>query len=244
MNTIEFVKQHGLMAELQLAMTVVIIYDHITTIDREIEYIWRRKRSLPQILFIINRYVGDLISIVATVETVVLSPAVQNKIYAYVISRGIGITFVIWSMQGIMLHRISAMYNHSKTILFLMLSIYSCEVITMTVIVGIIISNIYVQEVVIVPDVATIKVAIVSPIICGTWIAPVIMEALLLSLALYAGFQHIAITREIESSNDRPSWVFVLVRDSILFPFIAFASYISTAIWWKFFTVSSRRTDI
>ncbi|KAF9010799.1 hypothetical protein BDQ17DRAFT_1346962 [Cyathus striatus] len=139
-------------------------------------------------------------------------------------------------MQGIMLHRISAMYNHSKKIIFLMLSVYLCEVITMTVIVGIILSNIYVQDVS-VTNTLTIKVAIIPSIICGTWIAAVIMEFLLLILALYAGYQHMATSSlEIERSSDRPSWVFVLVRDSILFPFITFVSYIFTAIWWKFST--------
>ncbi|KAF9010798.1 hypothetical protein BDQ17DRAFT_1346961, partial [Cyathus striatus] len=79
MNTIEFMKQHQLKAELQLAMTVVIIYDHITTIDREIEYVWKRKRSLPQILFIINRYVGTLISCKDGISCITQYPGVQNK---------------------------------------------------------------------------------------------------------------------------------------------------------------------
>ncbi|RXW24244.1 hypothetical protein EST38_g1627 [Candolleomyces aberdarensis] len=39
--------------------TTVVVYDHLSTLDLEIELIWKKKWSLIQILFIINRYVPD-----------------------------------------------------------------------------------------------------------------------------------------------------------------------------------------
>ncbi|KAJ2922514.1 hypothetical protein H1R20_g14575, partial [Candolleomyces eurysporus] len=41
------------------AATTVVVYDHLSTLDLEIELVWKKKWTLIQILFIINRYVPD-----------------------------------------------------------------------------------------------------------------------------------------------------------------------------------------
>ncbi|KAF9010774.1 hypothetical protein BDQ17DRAFT_1406070 [Cyathus striatus] len=231
----QFTQEHQYKAQFQLAMAVVIIYDHLTTIDREVQFIWKKKKSLPQLLFIINRYIGDAVFIYATIVTVVLSPAIQNVSSQYIFVQTIGLEIVVWSMQGIMLHRISVMYGHSRKILFLMLSVYFCEIVTMIIITGIALSRFYVESVII-PDVATIQLAIIPSIISATWAISVIMEALLLILALCAGFRYIVSRREIgRLRSERPSLAFVLIRDSILFPLIALIAYTTTAFGWKFF---------
>ncbi|KAF9449870.1 hypothetical protein P691DRAFT_758701 [Macrolepiota fuliginosa MF-IS2] len=49
------------MAYVQVAVSVVVLYDHLTTFDLEIELIWKKKHSLVKVLFLIARYAGDLV---------------------------------------------------------------------------------------------------------------------------------------------------------------------------------------
>ncbi|KAG2012927.1 hypothetical protein CC2G_009877 [Coprinopsis cinerea AmutBmut pab1-1] len=43
----------------QIAATTVALYDHVSTLDLEIELIWKKKFSTVQILYLLNRYSGD-----------------------------------------------------------------------------------------------------------------------------------------------------------------------------------------
>ncbi|KAG2012925.1 hypothetical protein CC2G_009875 [Coprinopsis cinerea AmutBmut pab1-1] len=43
----------------QVAATSIALYDHLTTLDLEVELIWKKKVSVVQLLFILNRYSGD-----------------------------------------------------------------------------------------------------------------------------------------------------------------------------------------
>ncbi|KAF9010777.1 hypothetical protein BDQ17DRAFT_1538390 [Cyathus striatus] len=146
---------------------------------------------------------------------------------------GLAATIIIWSMQGIMQLRISAMYGHSWKIIMLLLFFFICEVVSMSTTAGILFSETYVKQ----EDITnsgTVKAVIYSPILYGCWIATVIMEALILVLALYAGYLHTATTRQMGNART-PFLAFTVIRDSILFPFLAFISYTITTIGWKYF---------
>ncbi|KAH7903601.1 hypothetical protein BJ138DRAFT_1131301, partial [Hygrophoropsis aurantiaca] len=41
-----------------LAATVLYNYDLVTTLDKEVDLVWTRPRSLLQVLYILNRYVA------------------------------------------------------------------------------------------------------------------------------------------------------------------------------------------
>ncbi|KAG2004846.1 hypothetical protein CC2G_003356 [Coprinopsis cinerea AmutBmut pab1-1] len=43
----------------QVAATTAVLYDHVTTLDLEVELVWRRKWTFVQVLFVVNRYLGD-----------------------------------------------------------------------------------------------------------------------------------------------------------------------------------------
>ncbi|KAF5363948.1 hypothetical protein D9756_000805 [Leucocoprinus leucothites] len=44
----------------QVIPTVVTLYDHLITFDREIELVWKKPRTLAKILFLWNRYFGTI----------------------------------------------------------------------------------------------------------------------------------------------------------------------------------------
>jgi len=45
-----------------LGYTVMLLYDHILTLDNEIDLIWQRRFTLPIYLFFIFRYATPLVS--------------------------------------------------------------------------------------------------------------------------------------------------------------------------------------
>ncbi|KAF8153042.1 hypothetical protein B0H34DRAFT_88963 [Crassisporium funariophilum] len=51
-----------------VALAAAVLYDNITTLDLEIELIWKRPRiSIVQVLFLVNRYLGNVIHAYAAI---------------------------------------------------------------------------------------------------------------------------------------------------------------------------------
>ncbi|KAG0704508.1 hypothetical protein DFH29DRAFT_997598 [Suillus ampliporus] len=50
----------------QLCPCIIFAYDYLLTLDREVEFIWKRPMSLPNILYIIVRYGGGALIILTT----------------------------------------------------------------------------------------------------------------------------------------------------------------------------------
>ncbi|KAF8902770.1 hypothetical protein CPB84DRAFT_1775417 [Gymnopilus junonius] len=54
------------LALLSLSTATCVIYDHLTTLDEEVEHVWKRSRwSVVQVLFFVNRYAGDAMQLYA-----------------------------------------------------------------------------------------------------------------------------------------------------------------------------------
>ncbi|KAI0758142.1 hypothetical protein C8Q74DRAFT_1303348 [Fomes fomentarius] len=51
-----------------IVATGLLAYDYIITFDREIELFWKRKRSLSSVLFLFNRYLSLVASILSLVK--------------------------------------------------------------------------------------------------------------------------------------------------------------------------------
>ncbi|KAF9467224.1 hypothetical protein BDZ94DRAFT_61712 [Collybia nuda] len=209
MDATAYQSRHILKGQVQLATTIVIVYDHLTTLDREIEFIWAKKWSLAQIIFVVNRYLGDVVYICATIETIVTSPKFQDVTFIWTCFQAWGLNIVLWSMQAIMQLRIASMYNNSRKVIYAMAIVYVFEIIAMSIILGIVLETIHVSSEII-PGLFTIKVAVFPSWYYTMWIPPIFMEATIFGFSFYSG---------------RQSLTFVLLRDSILFPFIALLAY-------------------
>ncbi|KAF4614442.1 hypothetical protein D9613_002490 [Agrocybe pediades] len=60
-EAIELLRHENARAYLAVAAATCALYDHVTTLDEEIELVWRRKWSVVQMLFLFNRYAGDVL---------------------------------------------------------------------------------------------------------------------------------------------------------------------------------------
>ncbi|KAG8730715.1 hypothetical protein FRC12_020111, partial [Ceratobasidium sp. 428] len=117
----------------EIASLAFLLYDHVITIDQEVERIWKAPWSLPKVLFLFIH--GSHIIIVSPVLPVVdaphqrtfLVPKVFTSEAPYDVCRrwihfegAAGITAMA-SVEMIMIFRLYALYRRSKTMLALLI---------------------------------------------------------------------------------------------------------------------------
>ncbi|KAF8912247.1 hypothetical protein CPB84DRAFT_1761763, partial [Gymnopilus junonius] len=103
-----------------LAAATGVLYDHISTFDDEVELVWQRpKWTLVQLLFLVNRYVGDVMQVFGAI---VYITHIQKHTHACcnVLNKLVGylVMVVLASMQGIMIYRVSSMYSHNRKVIY------------------------------------------------------------------------------------------------------------------------------
>ncbi|KAF5313612.1 hypothetical protein D9611_010224 [Ephemerocybe angulata] len=64
-----------------IACMTLVLYDHLTTLDLEIELIWKKKWSLIQVLYLINRYLPDISFLYGVSLTVWVSEETHAKLW-------------------------------------------------------------------------------------------------------------------------------------------------------------------
>lgn len=113
-----------------LASTVMLVYDHMLTFDREREHIWNRPKNIPTYLFFIFRYttpIVSLINLIALNDPTWTGPTCNNWIWLPVamgpiISAATGVILIL---------RVYAIYRSSKWILILTVPVYLAELAVM-----------------------------------------------------------------------------------------------------------------
>ncbi|KAG1734776.1 hypothetical protein EDD22DRAFT_358624 [Suillus occidentalis] len=107
-----------------VAAGVVVVYDWVLTVGQEIELIWRQHWSLMTVLYLVIRYIGIPFSVanaLAIMPLVSLTDAVSD-ILKYVIN---WTNMVMAAMLGvIMIARLHAMYQRSRTMLLFLVIIF------------------------------------------------------------------------------------------------------------------------
>ncbi|KAG1734560.1 hypothetical protein EDD22DRAFT_359665 [Suillus occidentalis] len=107
-----------------VAAGVVVAYDWVLTVGQEIELIWRQRWSLMTVLYLVIRYIGisySVVNVLAFMPLVSLTDAVSN-ILDYIIN---WTNVVMAAMLGvIMIARLYAMYQGSRTMLSFLVIIF------------------------------------------------------------------------------------------------------------------------
>ncbi|KAG1764307.1 hypothetical protein EDD22DRAFT_968968 [Suillus occidentalis] len=119
-----------------VAAGVVVAYDWVSTIGQEIELIWRQRWSLMTVLYLVIRYIGIPFSVAN----------VLGNILDYALN---GINVVMTAMLGVvMIARLHAMYQGSRTMLLFLLIIFLAVNIACVVLAAIGIKYIGTEEVI------------------------------------------------------------------------------------------------
>ncbi|KDR69529.1 hypothetical protein GALMADRAFT_230699 [Galerina marginata CBS 339.88] len=206
--TVEWLFADRALALLYLSSATCVIYDHLTTLDVEVELIWKKPRQTAvQPLFFVNRYVGD------------------SRFIAVIL--GYLNAIVLSSMQAIMIYRLSSMYNNDWKITAFLFIALVLEMAGITV-VQIVASRVRVPIPKPAPGISQCAGMFSPPWMFTIWIPIVCFEVLVLSLTLSRAIHHYRSTRASQESwlsplqwNNPESLTYILLRDSIMLPFIS-----------------------
>ncbi|KDR69340.1 hypothetical protein GALMADRAFT_256190 [Galerina marginata CBS 339.88] len=225
---------------LALAAATCTIYDHLTTLDDEIELIWKRPRWSPvQYLFLVNRYAGDAMQFYSAFVFVrhIMGHTHQNGNPLNILL-GYLVTVVLGSMQGIMVYRVSSMYSHKRKIIYFLAVSLVLEV-TFVIFVQLYAYKFNTP----VPDPAP-GVHLCSQnswpsFMYTVWIPIAIFEFVVLSLSLSLAIKYYQSVKDLPAIrptaipwHNSDSLLYILLRDSITFPFICLTICIVNFFIW------------
>jgi len=215
-----------------LATAVCVIYDHILTLNDEIEIVWKRpKWTIVQYLFIINRYLGDAYQIYnafITVRHIVGKTSAGCNLNHIILIHTIQVIAV--AMQGIILCRISSMYGHNRK-LIAVLTVFIIIEFADNLVLNIM-AQVYSIPIPQLPGVVSCGTTAPASWIWVMWFLPCFFEALVFFLALRVALQYTSLPTSRIVKGRRHSLLYVLLRDSLVFPLIALIIYIVNPIAW------------
>ncbi|PPQ64816.1 hypothetical protein CVT26_002648 [Gymnopilus dilepis] len=201
-----------------------VIYDHITTFDEEVELIWKRpKWTRVQIFFFINRYLGDAMQLYVRLDPIVSSSGnFITVLLAYIGS------VVMAAMQFIMIYRVSSMYENKRRINWFLYVGLLLEWLAVVVVH----SLAFVYGPTASDPAPGVNACTQIPYpswLYALWIPIAAFEVLLLSFTLLPAVRHYRSTKSMKKAslpgNIRhgadSSLAYILLRDSITFPFVS-----------------------
>ncbi|KAJ7050358.1 hypothetical protein C8F01DRAFT_1264234 [Mycena amicta] len=230
----------------QLASSAIIIFDHAITLDEEVELIWKSSWSMGKVLFIINRYY-TLISVCVN-NYALFSPSLSDSVSIHQVLalpsppdsqsysclaffRWQGWTGLIAFMiaEVILQMRLYALYYLNKKVLALMLSLFVLCSATSAAIMGTVLNGIS-STAHPIPDVTFCRPNNVPHYFFAFWLPVLLFESLLCVLALYRGFQTFRASVSLYQSGRH--LVAILIRDSVLYFLVMFATYLTNLLVW------------
>ncbi|TFK19011.1 hypothetical protein FA15DRAFT_674833, partial [Coprinopsis marcescibilis] len=224
----------------QAGTMVVVLYDHLTTFDLEVELIWKRKWSFVKILYLLNRYVGDALFIHGSASQFWVTGAQFEEVCksALQFQAWLGM-IVLWTMNGLIINRILCMWDHDRRILFILLGGFLIHVTAGFVLTGLSSATPSI------PVVFTQHFSVCIPVSTPHWFWTFLFftfgfELLVFVLSFAQGIRYLRETRGNPTTGTfgYQAWakqtrvVRVLIRDSILFPFIGLVLGLLNILAW------------
>ncbi|KAH8103348.1 hypothetical protein BXZ70DRAFT_1005772 [Cristinia sonorae] len=185
----------------ELASSTIVIYDHLATLDVEVDLIWRSGWSTGKCLFLLNRY--------------------------YTLCAVLFNNYVLFSPNLTAELRIYALYFLDKRVLVLMGATFIAAVAASSTLMALSLIKITAVSNVI-PGVPFCVPLELPKTFYAFWIPLLISETLLCGLALWRGLQNYLSRKSLYQSGRR--LVEILIRDSFLYFLVLFPVYLTNTI--------------
>ncbi|KDQ58845.1 hypothetical protein JAAARDRAFT_205903 [Jaapia argillacea MUCL 33604] len=194
-------------------------------LNQETNLIWKQQRSVATALYIMTRYVGNLL-VIANLFLVMLDLHTDKVSVRLMMFQGSAAIAPVYVVQVILQFRLYAIYDRSRWIAILMFSLFVIQIIFAMVFslyditsLRAISQNFDIFDVCVVTHIPRFS--------CATWICVMAFEAVLFLLALWKVILRVMKTRE----RWRKGLVAdILLRDNLLYFLVASTTYILTAI--------------
>ncbi|KAG2086604.1 uncharacterized protein F5147DRAFT_76746 [Suillus discolor] len=223
-----------------VAAGLVVLYDWVLTFGQEIELIWRQRWSLMTVLYMVIRYIVILYSIIivlASMPSVSLTDAVSIRLPSHhdsypmktLICRGDimiyaihGTNLAVGTMLGvIMIARLHAMYQRSRTMLIFLVIIFLTVVITCGVIAAIGLKDLVLEELILSGIYMCYlgSEGIVQLWNTIVWVCYIFWEYLALCLSVWIAIKHFRDLRRFGPSTGSTigDYFRVLIRSHVLY---------------------------
>ncbi|KAF8580639.1 hypothetical protein K439DRAFT_1636880 [Ramaria rubella] len=202
-----------------VASLIFLIYDHGLTFEDELEFVWRRPRSLGKALFIFNRY----FALVALSIQVALffTQHTDDFCKRFLWWDGISTLAVIVSAEVILIARIYAVYDCNKRLLVILIAMGALELVGSLII-----------ELLALPKIPAIGLrssgcfaTSIPSFYFAVWLPAITVEVTLMSLMLYKAWR---LSRE---TGNFPL-LRLIIRDSVLYFFTNVAALLVNCLIW------------
>ncbi|KDQ58695.1 hypothetical protein JAAARDRAFT_34537 [Jaapia argillacea MUCL 33604] len=212
----------------QLSTACAVVYDHLITIDQEVELIWRRRWTLPKFMFLTIRYSSDLI-VCYNVATFLNEGNLANK------SRFIGFTVQGWcslvpfgASQVIAQLRVLAIYENSRKVTYFLLVGFFAQIIAICTILTLATLHVQVSD----QPVPGLRIcaAIYEPhYFFWFWIPICMFEFILFAFALWKGVSLLIGSKDEWSRN---SLSYIIFRDNVSYFFVVLMACLANTVVW------------
>ncbi|KAH8088966.1 hypothetical protein BXZ70DRAFT_1011474 [Cristinia sonorae] len=207
----------------ELGASSIVVYEHLMTLDDEINLIWRSRWSIGKCLFLLNRY--SVLSVVIFNNFVLFSPNITDE----ALNGLTGKVQLGLSPSRLQSLRVYAMYAGNTAVLILMASTFLAGFITSTVLM---ITAMIKYKAIShpAPDILFCLPVDLPRDFYAFWIPILLSETVLCVLALWCGVQNYLQLRGVQRSAQ--SLIRILIRDSVIYFMVIFAVYLCNLIIW------------
>lgn len=213
----------------QLCPCIIFCYDYLLTLDREVEFIWRRPMRSSSVLYVIVRFGGG--ALVFLTATAFMSTHTSKEFCSFFLEmQGWPSFCVLWAVQLILQLRVYALYRRSQAVLIAMAVGFTVEVIVMSIFLGIgMAKTANTNEPL--PNIRICSVTQAPPVLAYVWLPDIVFGTFLFVLAARIGFKRGKFGFNI-FRMERKDLVDALVYGNVHYFFcILVANVVNTGIW-------------
>lgn len=213
----------------QLVPSALMVYDYLISIDREVEYIWKRPRTTTTILYLIVRYFGTVYGLINT--TVFFSDVSSKFCQVFLGVQGWPSCGVMWLVQAILQLRLYVLYDRSRRVLLFMGFVYVAEILAMAVI--LVTANLTsgsTNEPI--PGLKLCTNTGLSNSFYIFWLPVLSFECILCSLAVWAGVRRSRNDTSPISVSNKIRLLDVLIKGNVGYFLVIFLVSVVTAVMW------------
>ncbi|KDQ06779.1 hypothetical protein BOTBODRAFT_39322 [Botryobasidium botryosum FD-172 SS1] len=192
-----------------LASAVALVYDYFLTLGDEIERIWGRPLNGSTILFFINRYFVFIHMIINGCSLFLPVFASQTLCDRYLRYPPAGTIIILGVVEIILIIRVYALYHSDNRVLFVLLSLFTAEVILMAL------QTHNIARLPNPPGFAGCYFTDTNLVAMVYWIAPLVMCTVILGFTLYKTVNH-------RRGYPRSRMIHVIMRDGITYFCVVF----------------------
>ncbi|KAF6742564.1 hypothetical protein DFP72DRAFT_181200 [Ephemerocybe angulata] len=234
-----------------VATATAAFWDHISTFDLEVELIWKKKVSLVQVLYIVTSYAANGFFLQGLAAQIWITDDTQfNKsCNSYALIQFWLAGAAATAMQGLMMHRVLSMYEQrrrARMALLFALCILMLSEVTVTLVLSLG-TSLTKSSIILAPTVRTCLPGNWPSWSSATWFISITYDIVVVAFTVWEGLRFLKESQKEMSAleTDAPPGSYlkktwsrqgvlfrVLIRDSILFPFIGTVSCLVTIVVW------------